>query len=422
MKKIITAVLAFVLCVSAFAIGAFAAPSGTSSLEGPGVVRAGDKITLTFYVEGTNIHGITGELYFDESQLQMQGTPSSKTKDPWKVEFNGLDLLAYDDSLEKAIDGKTAIFSVTFKVNSDLAPGTKINVRCKNLTISDGSTETACSNATYSATLAAPASKDNSLKSMTVSNATISPSFSTDVTNYTAEVPYSVSSLDLKATASDSNARVDISGNSLKPGGTTDVKVTVTAENGDKKVYTITVKREQDPNYVPSGNNDLGSISVDGFLLSPVFSKDIVNYVIWLPYETDHVTVTATAKSTLASVQVIGGEELTPGADNEIRIICTAENGEQKVYTVIAKRASAHGDSPDVPGPSDPTLPSNPTAPTLPSVSAPTEPQGTQPQPTEPGDDQPVVPTGMPLLLVLVIACLCLAAGIAIGFVIGKKE
>ena len=419
MKKIITAVLALVLCVSVFAVGALAAPSGTSSLDGPNVVRAGDKITLTFSVDGSNIHGITGELYFDESMLEMQGTPTSKIKDPWEVEFNGLDFLVYDDSLDAAISGKTAIFTVTFKVKSDLTPGTKINVRCKNLTISDGVAETVCSNATYSATLSAPASKDNTLKSMTVSNATISPGFSADVTKYTAEVPYSVSSLDLKAVANDSNARVDISGNSLKPGGTTDVKVTVTAENGDKKVYTITVKRAQDPNYVPSGNNDLGSISVEGFLLSPVFSKDVVNYVIWLPYETDHVTVTATASSKLAAVQVLGGEDLAPGADNEIRIICTAENGQQKVYTVIAKRASAHGDTPVVPEPSDPSEPSTPTQPTVPEQ---TEPQGTQPRPTESGDDQPVVPTGMPLLLVLVIACLCLAAGIAIGFVIGKKE
>lgn len=55
------------------------------------------------------------------------------------------------------------------------------------------------------------------------------------------------------------------------------------------------------------------------------------------------------------------------GADNEVKVICTAENGTEKVYTVIAKRAASHD------GSAEPTEPG--TAPTDPDVPATTEQQ-----------------------------------------------
>ena len=118
--------------------------------------------------------------------------------------------------------------------------------------------------------------------------------------------------------------------------------INVTSESGSSKTYTIAVTRAQDPNYQPSGNNNLSGITVDGFVLSPVFSAENTQYIVWLPYETENITVRGTAADKLASVEVIGGSNLIAGQDNEIQVICTAENGEQKIYYVIAKRAAAH--------------------------------------------------------------------------------
>jgi hypothetical protein len=258
-------------------------------------------------------------------------------------------------------------------------------------------------------------STDNTLKSLTVSNATISPAFSAGTTNYTAEVPFEVSKLDIQATANDSKAKVAINNPTLTPNGTTKVTVTVTAENGSKKTYTISVKRAQDPNYVASGNNDLKGISVDGFLLSPVFSADNTGYIVWLPYETEQVTVKGTPADSKASVTVEGGENLVAGADNEIKVICIAEDGTQKVYTIIAKRAAAHGSTePTEPAPTDP---------------APTDPEPTEAKPTEPAPTEPQTPTepeqsgGIPWWTLLIVGALCLAVGAAGGmFITGKKK
>jgi hypothetical protein len=160
-------------------------------------------------------------------------------------------------------------------------------------------------------------------------------------------VPFSVSKLNITATATDYHAKVNVNSPTLAPGKKTNVTVTVTAENGEKKTYTIVVSREADPNYVASGNNKLSGIKVAGFLLSPVFNADKTDYIVWAPYETTSVKVSGTAADKKALVEIVGGDNLAAGQDNTVKVICTAENGDKKEYTVIVKRAPGHDGSVD---------------------------------------------------------------------------
>ena len=418
MKRMICILLAAILCVGVLSLTAFAAEA-SATFTGPDTVRAGDTITLTFKLTGKGIFGITGSLQYDKDQLTLKSV-DSKLQNNWMLEVNGNNFVAYDNNLEKPIDKSTTVFTAKFTVKSGLDAGTKIRVSVVDLTVSEGSNDTKVSSATYSATIAPPMSKDNSLASLSIDNAAINPAFSASVTKYTAEVPFSVEKLNVTAKAADSKAKVSVDSPKLKPGAVTDVTVTVTAENGDKKVYTIAVKRAQDPNYVPSGENDLSGITVDGFLLSPVFDPSVTSYVIWLPYEVESVSVSGTAANPLAAVKVLGGDALLPGQDNEIQVICIAENGDQKVYTVIAKRAAAHGSDP-----TDPTIPTVPTDPTEPSAP-PTQPTKPQQQPTSPtdpsGSGQQELPEGaMKPWMLIAAASLCLALGLASGLLIGRK-
>ncbi len=92
-----------------------------------------------------------------------------------------------------------------------------------------------------------PLSADSTLSSLTVGNAAISPAFHCDTVEYTAQVPFGVDKLELHAQAAYGKAKVEISNPSLVPGGITPVTVTVTAENGTQRVYTISVTRAQAP-------------------------------------------------------------------------------------------------------------------------------------------------------------------------------
>lgn len=84
---------------------------------------------------------------------------------------------------------------------------------------------------------------NNYLKSLDVSNATLSPAFNKRVTEYGTTVPNNVTSLNIDAPVEFNGAKVRIEGNSLNVGNNT-VKVIVTSINGTERVYTINVIRE----------------------------------------------------------------------------------------------------------------------------------------------------------------------------------
>ena len=404
MKRIIGMILILVLCIGLLSITVSAAPTG--KMEGPGTVRAGDTITVTFSLNGSGIYGASGTLSYDTSLVTLSST-SQKIGSSWVVEFNGNNFVVYDNNMAKPINSNTAIFSATFKVKSNATTGAKIKIACTGVTVSDGSKDTTVGEVAYTKEISRPLSTDNKLKSLKVSNATISPAFDPNTTHYTAQVPYEVSKLDITAKANDSGAKVSISNPTLTPNATTKVTVTVTSESGSKRTYTISVSRPQDPNYVKGNDNNLKELAVENFYLSPLFTPDNTQYVIWLPYETETVKVTGMPNDGKALVRVEGGEELLPGQDNEIKVICTAEDGTEKIYTVIAKRAAAHD--------------AEPTEPTEPETIPPTETTQPTTQPTQ--ATEPVKDLNSITLQnsrALLFAVLILVAGFGLGIVIGR--
>ncbi len=403
MKRIISIVSVLILCVALLLPATVSAASASASLTGPGTVRAGDTITLSFNLNGSGLFGASGTLSYDSSQVTLS-TTTQKIGSPWMVEFNGNNFVAYDNNLTNPVNGNTTLFTVTFSVKS-VAAGTNIKISYNNVIASDGNADANVGTVSYNVTVAPPLSTNNKLSGLTVDNATISPAFSGDTTNYTAEVPFSVSKLNVKATAADSKAKVSVNSPSLTPGGTTKVSITVTAESGATKTYTISVRRAQDPNYKASDNNKLSGIQVEGFLLSPVFAPDTTQYVVWLPHETTSIKISGTAADSKASVVVVGGDDLAAGQDNPVKVICTAENGEKREYTVIVKRAAGHdGSVEELPDVTEPVV-------TEPVATEPTE--GTEPS-IQP-DTSETGKNGIAWWWLLIVGISALAIGIACG-------
>jgi hypothetical protein len=88
------------------------------------------------------------------------------------------------------------------------------------------------------------------LGSLTISGVTLKPAFNANTLNYTATVGNDTTSLSISATAEDSKATVTITGNTNLKVGSNTVKITVTAEDGTTKVYTIVVTRSDAPDGV----------------------------------------------------------------------------------------------------------------------------------------------------------------------------
>lgn len=385
--------------------------AGTATMSGPATVRAGDTITVSFSAGG-GILGGSGTVLFDSSLLSLEGY-TQVIGGNWQVQFNGNNFLFWDDSMRSPIQGSAVIFKATFKVNADLATGTGISVSATGVTLSDGSQDIPYGTATYSAQLAAPLSTNCALGALTVSNANLSPAFSPEVTEYRVSVPYSVSSLQISAQAADEKAKVSVDNPTLAAAATTRIAITVTAENGTVRRYTIQATRAQDPNYVKSSNATLQGLSVEGFILSPAFTPEVQQYYVWLPYETEGLELNAQAADGKASVSIGDSGDLTPGKGTPIAITVTAEDGTKLEYTVTAVRAPAHQDvdrylqGEQEPETIEPSTTSTEPA-TEPSASIPTTPTIPQEPAEQPQQGVPAV--------VLIIACLvCAVAGVAVG-------
>ncbi len=313
--------------------------AANSSISGPSTVRAGNTITLTVKVSGSDLSGIELNVKYDKSQLSLTGYSNglgSSWSNSYSDKNGSISIIAYDQNGDKPINSGT-VATLKFKVDSDLSTGETISVSLSGSASDPEGASAGNFSSSYSKKITAPLSSNADLSSLKVSNANISPSFNPDTTSYTANVGFEISKLSISADTEDSGAKVSISNNSLSVGSTTSVKITVTAANNNTKTYTIRVTRAQDPNYVPSDNNNLANLSVDDYQISPKFTTENLNYRVYLPYETSSIKVTPTLSDSKGSVIVANNQELEVG-ENNVSVTVKAENGEQKIYTIIAER------------------------------------------------------------------------------------
>lgn len=161
----------------------------------------------------------------------------------------------------------------------------------------------------------------------------LSPEFNKDITDYTMEVPYEITSLNLTAVAEDANALVETEGNvSFQIGSNNVVTVAVTAEDLTVKNYQIKVTR------LPQANNYLSSLTVvassgKNYQLSPAFHKNTLNYTVDIMAQDNTLTIGGTKEASSASVT--GLETITiNGFPYVHKVVSTSAGGVARTYTI----------------------------------------------------------------------------------------
>ena len=137
-------------------------------------------------------------------------------------------------------------------------------------------------------------------------------------------------------------------------------KVTATATaNGftESNVDTVVIRKEETtpsenepttkesttastskPLEVPvSSDTNLSSLSVSGYKLTPAFDPDVTRYTLTVPSDVSSIDIKATVKDSRSDYRVVGGKNLVEG-ENTVKVICTAEDGFAKTYTIIVTR------------------------------------------------------------------------------------
>ncbi|MBQ9837149.1 MAG: cadherin-like beta sandwich domain-containing protein [Oscillospiraceae bacterium] len=310
------------------------AEAASASLSGDSSIQAGSDVTLTLKISGSNVMGVEATLNYDSSVLEYRSYSGKLSG--WDVVPNGTKFVMY--GVGNPINSSTSVVSVTFRVKSGLDVGTALSASFSDITVSDGNSDSSVSPASWSGKVGAAPSNNCAISSLTCSNATLSPEFSSSNTAYTATVPYDVTELKLDWRTADSGARVSVSGNSLVVGENT-VTVTCTAPSGAQKYYVITVTRQQDPNYKPSDVALLSDLKLDAASLSPAFSGAVTDYVAYVPFETKSVTLTGVAKDEKALQVTEDTRQLVNEGETVMSVTCTAEDGvTKKTYTVHVYR------------------------------------------------------------------------------------
>jgi gliding motility-associated-like protein len=195
-------------------------------------------------------------------------------------------------------------------------------------------------------------SNNAQLSAMVLNNGTLSPSFSSATTNYTASVSNTTTSITVTPTLANAAATQTVNGTAISSGATSSpINLTV----GDNIINTVVsaqdgvtvVTYSVDVNRAASSNNNLSSLAISSGSLSPIFASGTLSYTATVANAITSITFTPAVAEPNATIKINGvtatsgsasaAIPLTVGA-NTIPIVVTAQNGSINTYTVIVTK------------------------------------------------------------------------------------
>ena len=181
-------------------------------------------------------------------------------------------------------------------------------------------------------------SSDSSLKYLSVSGYSLSPSFRSGTTEYSMTVGNSVTGLYVQATPNDSKATYTVSGDDHWDVGRNTINITVTAEDGSKTTYKVYVTRESGK--VKSSDKNVDFRINNPHTITPAFSNSTNTYEVVVPYDVKKLDLSVTPFDKNASVKITGNEKFSTEEKNVVKIVVTAEDGSTKTITLNVTRSA----------------------------------------------------------------------------------
>lgn len=172
--------------------------------------------------------------------------------------------------------------------------------------------------------------------------------FKRDKTEYSTEVPNNVTKVNVYATALDKNAKVSGAGDVQLKEGENTVKVTVTAEAGNTKVYTLTIKRrtaaedatETTTNTEATTSDAFGleSLDIKDVKLKPSFKTEIYKYEIDLDKDLSQLDISAIPTDDDTTVEIAGNEDLKDGENLITIVVANKKTKETATYQITVNK------------------------------------------------------------------------------------
>ena len=249
--RVLAWLLALVLLVPIACATGLVGVCYTAKLSGETEVRPGHSFTLRLSMD-SGAFGCQGILSYDSSVLKLTGIEPVNGKFQEEFHFyseTGLVIVTHDTPVTKML-------KITFTVLDTAEIGSTTTVSFTSGEILNGSRKEAVNDVSYTVKIVDAKSDDATLKSLGVKvfagdsdetgfMPTLNPSFSASTALYSATVPNEYSSYEINGVCNDSAAEIlSVAEGELEEGMNTLV-ITVRAENGSEKEYTLMLFRER---------------------------------------------------------------------------------------------------------------------------------------------------------------------------------
>lgn len=166
------------------------------------------------------------------------------------------------------------------------------------------------------------------LKELYLTNGTMA--FNPEEKSYTVLVPYDIKETEIIGTAFEESTLINGLGKKELQTGVNIFPITTITKDSKVTMYEIIIiRKEEEKNVVFDSNNSLKKLSLGNYNIE--LEKD--KYIYDIPYSNlSNLNVTALPASDYSNVSIIGDENYKIGS--QIKIIVTAEDGTNKIYTL----------------------------------------------------------------------------------------
>lgn len=356
MKRIFTVVLTAVIFM-AFLLVPVSAACQVSASASASALYVGDSVTFTFRFTGSAAVGSADTLFaFDTSKLQYKGYTSSLGNA--NINASGGGSIKISDY---SYSNSSSAYTVTLTFTATAVGSATVKLTSSDIGDTNGDplgTPTTEASVTIKAKPSPSLSSNCNLSALKVpQGCTLSPAFSSNVTQYTCTVPYSVTSFPIEPTRSDSKSSIEFIGKVSLDVGKNTRSVRVTAEDGTTKTYTITITRQAEESTGPTPTPPVNqpttppemplTVTVDGknFTLEEQITRELPAGFALEEYtysgRTVQTAVLSGVRLVLLSDEADSYFYILNETDRTFTVFQTLTSGAQTVYTVLASGAQA---------------------------------------------------------------------------------
>lgn len=367
-RKIVSVILIFIITVLIFQTKSFAATASANISAGSTTIKAGDTTTisasvsnaeaysLTMKASGGNLSGTTekadapGE---EVSQTVLSASFSADTPGTYTITLTG----QATSTEQTSNDQKTNISkSITINVeakeenknnnNNNNNNENNNNNNDNNNDSQDDPNKNEVPREVINENHEEPKSSNNSLKSLSISEGTLTPEFNRATTSYEVEFAddfdiNALTSISVSAEKEDSKAKISGTGSYDLVEGENNLYVTVTAENGSQKTYTIKLNKVHkiEQSDLRISTLEVNMIDEDNNFIKATLDKDFdpetFEYTLDVEKNIKALDVDAKVEREGIIIKIDGTENLKAG-ENTVTITLTSEKDEniKTVYEI----------------------------------------------------------------------------------------